>query len=299
MKSWRELYHEWENLAKSLSGEDLGVGMVENYGGISDERNMYEWLEMQRFNDGTEMESQRYRSNSCNIVPILDRLKMSSDGNLELEIIIQISQISELLRYLSDNGDGRILNPRNVRFDNPIDYDDKGRTTQKKEIYGHYRTDEYEDAQGAKGRDRPAVSDTWYNESMGQAKPPIWQALYGDEECDMFSAPSLQVVIGRLLAEEKIESNWKPYWTYQNNAQRKAELRYIESGCKAEKYPLHLPFSLLIREMGKQAFLVKKDHSRFGSRYRCANCNEIGHNRRTCEIPLTSIPNKGTRKPPL
>ena len=183
-KSLREMFNAWEKEAGDLEGESIG-----SVTGLS----LLQLIKNQGLTG-------RLRGSGP---------KLPNKGGVEIfKELMKIFNASEFSpeqeKFLNDldsmmdtyAGGDHPLNPANIRFDNPIYFDEKGRTTEAKEIYGHYRTDDYEDAQKLKDRDRPAVNDSWYNENRGQAKPPMWQALYGVKgQNDKFNGLSLHEVI--------------------------------------------------------------------------------------------------------
>ena len=187
-KSLREMYNAWEKEASGLEGETIG-----SVTGIS----LFQLIKNQGISgrlrgSGPKMPNK----GGVEIFKELEKIFNAKEFSPEQESFLQ--QLDKMMDTYS--GSEHRLNPANIRFDNPLYFDEKGRTTEAKEIYGHYRTDEYEDAQKVKGRDRPAVPDSWYNENMGQAKPPMWQALYGNKtENDKFTGLSLHQVVKQAL----------------------------------------------------------------------------------------------------
>ena len=96
------------------------------------------------------------------------------------------------------------LNPRNISFtDKEID-EDSGKVADEEEVYGHYRTKNYENKRKIKmkkfpKRDlkpAPACPESWYDYSKGVAEPPFWQIMYGREgEVKITSSKSLHEII--------------------------------------------------------------------------------------------------------
>ena len=77
-------------------------------------------------------------------------------------------------------------NPRNIPFQGIEDVDDNGRGIAPYDLFGHYRTPVFEDKMAIlnPGGDYSAVNDKWYSTSQDTAKPPLWQAMYGDGSVD-------------------------------------------------------------------------------------------------------------------
>jgi hypothetical protein len=83
-------------------------------------------------------------------------------------------------------------NPANVSFMMPVYKTVERRTlkVKKVEMFGHYRTSDYVKFRKLKNKKRGKPNDKftdpvpghWYNKSPGEAKPPLWQALFGTKE---------------------------------------------------------------------------------------------------------------------
>ncbi len=102
------------------------------------------------------------------------------------------------------------LNPRNISFSDKELDEDSGKVADVEEVYGHYRTKNYENKRKIKmkkfpKRDlkpAPACPESWYDYSQGVAEPPFWQVMYGREgEVKITSSKSLHEII-----EEGIEA---------------------------------------------------------------------------------------------
>ena len=186
-KSLREMYNAWEKETADLEGEAIG-----SVTGL----NLFDMIKAQGMTG-------RLRGAGPNLpnkggVEIFNELKeIFTAKEFSPEQFDFLEDLDKMMTTYS--GDEHPLNPANIRFDDPFDSDDKGRTLTPKEVYGHYRTENYEDAQAAKGRDRPAVSDSWYNGDKGQAQPPMWQAMYGDGTGDKFNGISLHQVVKKAI----------------------------------------------------------------------------------------------------
>tara|TARA_B100000424_G_C22937998_1_gene499104 strand:- start:414 stop:1688 length:1275 start_codon:yes stop_codon:yes gene_type:complete len=92
----------------------------------------------------------------------------------------------------------RKWNPRNIPFHTVISFTEGGEgeepTIKRGKVYGHYRTEAYNDyvvwAQKNKEGFKGKLADTkpsWYNKKMGQAKPPLWLAITGEESDGMLA----------------------------------------------------------------------------------------------------------------
>ena len=128
----------------------------------------------------------------------------ASDGggnkiNAIIEKIVNIHEITEVeieqlesVKTLMDeySNPEHEDNPRNILFTD-ITIDSKtGKHLDEDEVFGHYRTKEYEIKREYKIKSAqlnnskvwppaPAAPEHWYSDSKGEAKPPFWQVLYG------------------------------------------------------------------------------------------------------------------------
>jgi hypothetical protein len=91
----------------------------------------------------------------------------------------ELKKVDGFIQDLKGVEDDDETNPQNIPFTVPDVVGAKGAETTK-EVHGHYRTPEYVKDRKIKNRSvgPKAVSDDWYNENTGQAKPPFWQALF-------------------------------------------------------------------------------------------------------------------------
>ena len=74
------------------------------------------------------------------------------------------------------------FNPRNIPFQGIRDVDDFGKGIEPYDLFGHYRTPKFEDKMDIVNPDGDysAVNPDWYDEARNTARPPLWQAMYGD-----------------------------------------------------------------------------------------------------------------------
>jgi len=82
-------------------------------------------------------------------------------------------------------------NPANVKFEVPVVKTLERRTlkVKKRPVFGHYRTPDYVAFRKVKNKKRGKPPDKftepvpkhWYSKEPGEAKPPLWQALFGTE----------------------------------------------------------------------------------------------------------------------
>lgn len=131
------------------------------------------------------------------------------DGeDIGIDDIIKLNKVRLLMDSYSKPKNP--LNPRNISFtDKEID-EDSGKVADEEEVYGHYRTKNYENKRKIKmkkfpKRDlkpAPACPESWYDYSKGVAEPPFWQVMYGrGGDVKITSSKSLHEII-----EEGIEA---------------------------------------------------------------------------------------------
>tara|TARA_R110002051_G_scaffold259450_1_gene319295 strand:+ start:1462 stop:2628 length:1167 start_codon:yes stop_codon:yes gene_type:complete len=131
------------------------------------------------------------------------------DGeDIGIDDIIKLNKVRLLMDSYSKPKNP--LNPRNISFtDKEID-EDSGKVADEEEVYGHYRTKNYENKRKIKmkkfpKRDlkpAPACPESWYNYSKDVAEPPFWQVMYGrGGDVKITSSKSLHEII-----EEGIEA---------------------------------------------------------------------------------------------
>ena len=73
-------------------------------------------------------------------------------------------------------------NAANIKFTQPASWDSEdGSIVEYEEVYGHYLTDKYVRYRNTwKNDDLSAVPSEWYSDSPGEARPPMWQAMYAE-----------------------------------------------------------------------------------------------------------------------
>ncbi len=118
------------------------------------------------------------------ILDELDKFKKFDTGSkVSLVGLQEFTVLKEWMEQV-DEGSGRFgrFNPRNIPFQGIRDVDDNGRGIDPYDLFGHYRTPVFEDKMEIvnPGGDYSSVNKEWYSESMNTAKPPLWQAMYGD-----------------------------------------------------------------------------------------------------------------------
>jgi len=122
-----------------------------------------------------------------NVIELLDKI-MEMEDAITTQDVLDLRKIHKKLVDMADTKS----DPRNIVFTVPIfrrvnrenaDFDEESDT---KEIYGHYRTEDYVKYRNLKAKlfnnvnpeTIKAVPKDWYSESKNTSEPPMWQALY-------------------------------------------------------------------------------------------------------------------------
>ena len=111
----------------------------------------------------------------------------------------EATAIEKLRDYLKSNAENKSskINPANIPFNTIIDTETEGgeiTPTAFTTYYGDYRSPEYVAYRNEKFNENlEDVPDYWYSTSPGEAKPPVWQALFAKNESERkdFNNPSL------------------------------------------------------------------------------------------------------------
>jgi hypothetical protein len=192
---FRQSYQKWRDMAASIGCEDIGLRCR----GPS----MLDWIETQGEPYGPSGRAPRKRSEMrFEGIRILDRLCLKSvfdrEDRRDLEGLLNTLKYQKLQQE---------FNPANIEFIVPVhnSYNKRANDWIWQKVYGHYRTKNYEQALYGDG----AVDTSWYtSERMrGAAKPPVWQALFGDGTVEPFRTRGLLHVVleGMRLLNEGIE----------------------------------------------------------------------------------------------
>ena len=190
--AFRKCFQDWENMAKGLSGDTIGNLRTSN--------SLYDMFKEQGIT-GRVMENSGPKNRNKGGVEIFQMIrKIKSEraySTTELEWLGKLDKLMD--EYAKPESE---MNPANISFENPTDWTEKGTVLSTEPVYGHYRTEDYQDARADKiskdfpeGQNVPAVSSSWYSSSRGEAKPPFWQAIYGDGTGDVFTGKSLHQCI--------------------------------------------------------------------------------------------------------
>ena len=100
----------------------------------------------------------------------------------------------------TEQGNG---NAANILFTEPRNWDDEdGTIGDYQPVYGHYMTEKYCDYRNDwKNANLKPVSSDWYSYSKGEAKPPMWQAMYGEGNIVGRNSLSLHQIIKNAIKD--------------------------------------------------------------------------------------------------
>lgn len=103
-------------------------------------------------------------------------------------------------RVNTEAGNG---NAANILFTEPRNWDDEdGTIGDYQQVYGHYMTEKYCDYRNDwKDAGLKPVDSGWYSYSKGEAKPPMWQAMYGEGNIVGRNSLSLHQIIKNAIKD--------------------------------------------------------------------------------------------------
>ena len=201
-------------------------------------------------------EKRRWRKNAIRLSKLLGRRR-------GLDLASKWSFIEELRKARKESwkegvdGRGSLMvhqqryNTGNIRFNSPIDWTSKGRVLSTIPVYGHYRTEDYQDNWAdlktkdyPEGRNVPAKPSSWYHEMWSKGRPLDWGRYSGEAEED-----------GKLVIDTVIRSfllNYRQRLSLSRHRERIDGFLNVESAehRKARSaYPLFLPLGNAIRDI--------------------------------------------------
>jgi len=184
-----ELYISWEAEAKGFT---LNMGRTST--------NILEFIK----NMGVKGRAKADGTEAGKVAPAqqyLDRAK--SAGAEDHYSDEQIESVKSLKSYLdANNSPTSKINPANIKFNGIADFDSKGRITDKVPVFGDFRTPMYAKYRRRhKGESVKVANSDWYEigpDGAGKAKPPVWQALFGNGDLQ-FKHPSLLMMCDMVL----------------------------------------------------------------------------------------------------
>lgn len=172
---------------------------------------------------------------------LLEELSEIFDGDVieqEHKDSLQVA-IDEMLKVLTS--DGGKWNPRNIPFTTVTEFvkgdgEDEEPTITREEVYGHYRTAEYnkyvtwakKNKKDYKGQ-LATANDDWWNKKKGTAKPPLWQAITGEGDGDYGKNGILAIARMAKKSVDKIKLGDGNQIAVFNNSKGPTQLAQIKS----------------------------------------------------------------------
>ena len=133
--------------------------------------------------------------------PIPEFIKLANAVGKEKNLSeAQFNAVRDLKKYIDDNDNNTSkVNPANIEFNTITRYreeEGEGKPISFGKVYGDYRTRTYVRFRNRyRSDDVPTVPAGWYSDKKGEAKPPVWQAIWGRKDAnDTFKSESLREI---------------------------------------------------------------------------------------------------------
>ena len=206
MKSFEECYTAWKTDTDNLRGDDIGSMGT---------KSLFQMIKSQgktgRKAAGEDAGASESGAQGSDIIQLLDDVQ-GAEAITEKHKEALGKALDIMTEIKKDKMSKR--NPRNIKFANdPIITNKRGiRIGEGKPVFGHFRTPAYEKASKKKnkhnGKTKIALrvkNSNWWSDKEGEATPPMYQALYGEEsEIDIGIEMSLYYCVKTAL--ETIEN---------------------------------------------------------------------------------------------
>ena len=188
---------EWKRATKGLKGATIG-----NYK-LSE--SLYDMVRNQGFkgrqaqNSGPNAEPwSREAMDAMDDIGELFRTQDYEESHLD-----KLKALDKQMDEWSVNTEAGSGNAANILFTEPRNWDDEdGTIGDYQEVYGHYMTEKYCRYRNAwKDADLKPVDSSWYSYSKGEAKPPMWQAMYGEGNIVGRNSLSLHKIIKNAIKD--------------------------------------------------------------------------------------------------
>ena len=179
-------YSDWKTKIEGLSEASIGItGRGHKKDGSAGRKTLLEHVD-EHVNGKVQRKGMPPRRGINSYIRKLDGWILEKNILFTERIRKQI--LRDINSIIKMGGEKSDTNPQNIKFTQP---EEVGKNEQGKyvdigteEVYGHYRTPMYIDSRNKvhnkKGKLEkiPAVSDSWWSTSKGEAKPPFWQAIF-------------------------------------------------------------------------------------------------------------------------
>ena len=176
-------YRAWTTQVRGVGSADLGAvndtnlfDMISKHGTIG------------RYTGGNSPINAS-RSGS-EMIAALDEVAKLDGGNQigasqDALLILKVAELRAWMDGVAKNSKSQ-QNPQNIEYTGFEIVRSDGTTSKPVNLYGHYRTPEYEEKMDILADMKPgkysanydAVSSDWYSTTKGEAKNPLWQAMY-------------------------------------------------------------------------------------------------------------------------
>ena len=176
-------YRAWTTQVRGVGSADLGAvndtnlfDMVSKHGTIG------------RYTGGNSPINTS-RSGSEMIAALDEVAKLDAgnqiDASQDALLILKVAELRAWMDGVAKNSKSQ-QNPQNIEYTGFEIVRSDGTTSKPVSLYGHYRTPEYEEKMDILADMKPgkysanydAVSSDWYSTTKGEAKNPLWQAMY-------------------------------------------------------------------------------------------------------------------------
>ena len=170
-------YRAWTTQVRGVGSADLGAvndtnlfDMISKHGTIG------------RYTGGNS--SINASRSGSEMIAALDEVA-KIDASQDALLILKVAELRAWMDGVAKNSKSQ-QNPQNIEYTGFEIVRSDATTSKPVSLYGHYRTPEYEEKMdilsdmnpGKYSANYDAVSSDWYSTTKGEAKNPLWQAMY-------------------------------------------------------------------------------------------------------------------------
>ena len=184
---FREDYDNWKQITGSLKGRTIGQKRVKH--------SLWKNLQQQGL-IGRVMGNSGPASNEGGNKIFIEIDKIFRTKDYSTEQMTFLEELEKMMdKYSTETGRGN-GNPANIMFTDKWAWTGKGKIRRERPVYGHYLTEFYVEYRNEfKNENLKPVDASWYSYNEGEAKPPMWQALYGEGTVMGKNSKSLHIII--------------------------------------------------------------------------------------------------------